>query len=293
MAEIKVTLVDLGDQRTLSAFYDGRSYVATDSHPHWDKILNGVLADDPDALRYFDLKEAVAEKFERLSERVALVGGNITFDGDVVDNSLTKQVLRFLEEGVEDWKPLVAFWEKLQTNPSEYSREQLYKFLDKNDFAVTADGDIVAYKGVALSNKEGFKYASVHSGSNSVTVDGVSDTGRVHQNVGSVVEMARSVVNSDADSTCSTGLHVSTYRYAQSYAGGGMLRVLVNPRDVVSVPNEASAEKVRVSRYVVDAVVSEPFSGPVWAPEADYDEEDDHTYDEYWCDICEGSCDFS
>ena len=63
--------------------------------------------------------------------------------------------------------------------------------------------------------------------------------------------MPRGEVQHDPESGCSTGLHVGTYAYAQGYARAALLTVHVNPRDVVSVPTDCDAEKMRVCRYVV------------------------------------------
>jgi hypothetical protein len=63
--------------------------------------------------------------------------------------------------------------------------------------------------------------------------------------------MPRSDVQHDPARSCHTGLHVGTYEYAHSYADAALLTVLVNPRDVVSVPTACGATKMRVCRYVV------------------------------------------
>jgi hypothetical protein len=50
---------------------------------------------------------------------------------------------------------------------------------------------------------------------------------------------------------------VGTYDYAKRYANGALLKVHVNPRDVVSVPT-GEGEKVRVCRYVVEDIIDAP-----------------------------------
>ena len=62
-----------------------------------------------------------------------------------------------------------------------------------------------------------------------------------------IIEIARSYVNHDPSQGCSTGLHVGTYAYAKGYARSALLEVHVNPRDVVSVPTDCDAQKVRVT----------------------------------------------
>jgi hypothetical protein len=64
--------------------------------------------------------------------------------------------------------------------------------------------------------------------------------------------MARDLVNDDRNSACSVGLHVGTFGYAESFAEQ-MLVVLVDPADVVSVPTDSNAQKMRVCRLYVAA----------------------------------------
>jgi len=261
---MRYTIVDFDGEPTITIFHEGKVLVATNTHPYWEQITAGALTNDESVLSLIDLKVKVKEEFSRLSERMTVVGSRVFWDGDEVDNSLTQQIIRFIEAGEDDWKPLVAFAEKVYTNPDAHSREQLFGWLDHNKFTITDTGDVVAYKGVGKSELDGFEFKSTTQGNEDVTVDGVVQKGYIHQNVGSVVEMPRSVVNHDPTVGCSVGLHVSTYRYAGSYSrGGGMLRVLVNPRDFASVPDDGGFEKARVNRYVVDSVVTEPTEAPV------------------------------
>ena len=268
MANLRYNLVRFEDEATLTVFFEGQARVANDSHPYWEEILKGVTVDDdPAVLDLFDLTEVVSDKFQRLSERVTAHSGRIFFDGDEIDNSLTRKVSEFLVQKLDDWKPLVAFMEKVFTNPEVHSREQLFDFLAHNAFSITSDGDIVGYKGLYSEGSYGYeskpagweshKYRSAHSGTDTVTVDGVANTGYVWQSDGSVVEMARSAVHHDPATGCSHGLHVSNYQYASGY-GDVTMMVYVNPRDVVSVPTEHDWQKVRVCRYVNAGLVTGP-----------------------------------
>jgi hypothetical protein len=81
-------------------------------------------------------------------------------------------------------------------------------------------------------------------------VDGVEVKGRIPYVDGSVVTMPRSAVGDNRNIACSTGLHAGTYSYASGY-GDTLILVKINPRDVVSVPNDSSGQKLRVSRLVV------------------------------------------
>lgn len=268
---------------TISVVIDGQAFGATDAHPFWDKILQAVVIDrsqDADTVaNLFDLSQQAGQKFQKLSERVTVASGEVRFDGDVIHSSLTDQILRFIEEGVADWQPLVNFFEKVMTNPTEHSREQLFQWIEKQDITLTQDGDMVAYKGVESDHNGGYRSTSAGT----AIVDGVVVKGKIPNAIGGVVEMPRSNVTHDPHNACSSGLHIGSFSYAQSYSHGGcMLEVHVNPRDVVSVPNDGQGEKARVCRYVVADIIVAPHASAVLAyqDEESYDPYDEDEYDE-------------
>lgn len=236
---------------------------ANDSHPNYEQIVAKVRADETDGLAdLFDAAQAAAERFERLGSRVTVRAGRVYLDGDEIDNSLTQQIVRFLDEGVDDWEPLVAFFENVQENPDEHSREQLFEFLraNGNQLTITPDGLIVGYKAVR-DTSEG--YTSTRSGY--AIVDGEEITDYVPNNPGSTIEMPRSKVTHDPNVSCSHGLHVAAFNYASTgpVRTGTVLEVYVHPRDVVSVPRDYNAQKIRVCRYVVGEPVDEPYEQAV------------------------------
>jgi hypothetical protein len=267
--------------QVLTVLHDGETFFATsDTHPGFAGLVLKVLADDESVVDDFTVEKAVATRFDRLSERVAVANGQVYFDGDVVDDSLTEQILRFVEEQVDDWYPLVMFFEKVQQNPSEHSREQLFRWLAKHQFTLTSEGDIVGYKGVTDD------LLSIHAGP--AIVDGVAMDGQIPNQPGSTIEMARSSVQFDPLIGCASGLHVANWRYASSW-GTKTLEVHVNPRDVVSVPTDSADEKVRVCRYVVIGEVAKPYVGAVLTYEMGEDGEpvpEDYD-DDYCCEDCD------
>lgn len=282
--QLQYTLVGGEDGSNLSLFVPGQApQVAHSSHPNFEAILAGVLAGDASVIDLFDVAATAATKFDRLTDRVTVANGRLYLDGDEVANTLSKQVVRFLSEGVEDWKPLVLFFEKVSQNPNDHSREQLFDWLDRRDFTITQDGDIVGYKGVRKA--EDGSLASISTGK--AIVNGEVFTGAIPNPLGAVVEMPRSEVHHDPSSGCSTGLHVGTYRYANSFAQGALLEVHVNPRDVVSVPTDSDWEKMRTCRYTVVGTIDQPYTTAIRAPyDWESDEWGDFDPDEDECDEC-------
>jgi hypothetical protein len=275
---------DDGD-RNIVVFVPGNApCVAHSSHPNFDKIVEGAMAGDDSIVALFDVAATAAQKFDRLSERVTTAHGRLYLDGEEVNNALAEQVMRFIEEGLEDWKPLVLFFENVQANPQEHSREQLFTWLAHRAFTITRDGMIVGYKGVTTDLK------SIHSGK--AIVDGEVVTGQIPNHIGAVVEMPRGEVQHDPSVGCHIGLHVGTYEYANSFAQGALLEVHVNPRDVVSVPTDSDWAKVRCCRYTVVGTLAKPYDEalvPYDLYEDDYlDDEDEDDYlddeDDGWGD---------
>ena len=260
---------------TVTLLFEGQLYTATNDHPNWESIVAGLDVNDPNVVDLFDLSRLVTKKFQQLSERVSVRNGTVLFDGDERNNVLTKQILRFLDND-EDFTPLVNFYERLALNPAQESVEQLYNWLDTHDFTITAEGKIVGYKGVRKTNDG---YVSINTGN--ATVNGEEHNGAIPNNPGDIVEMPRSAVQADPNQGCSYGLHVGTWDYAKGWAKGAVLKVVVDPRDVVSVPNDSSYAKLRTCRYTVVEVIDQPLSATV---DRDYDD-DEHDVCDY-CDAC-------
>lgn len=267
----------------VSVLHEGEFYQAMPDNPNFVTILARLASDPTDTsiLDLFDLERAVASHFERLSDRVTVSNGQVYFDGDVIHNSLTEQVIRFLNEGVEDWKPLVAFFDNVMQNPSENSREQLFEWLGNDEsLTITSDGLIVGYKG-GSAGPDG-SMLSIHSApaSDNVLVDGVHVTGNVKNVDGSVITMPRSQVDPDLNIHCSAGLHIGTFRYANSF-GSVVKQVHVHPRDVVSVTSDSNREKIRACRYEVVATVESKIESPLYETWCDDGCEDDFEFVEY------------
>lgn len=237
---------------SLTFFIDGQMYVIDDNHAEYYSILEACGEDDPDlALHLMNVAEQLSKTFQPLSERVRIDNdGDVYFDGDIADNAITSAMVRYYRDGEEaDLLALANFFEKIATNPSQNSRDQLYRWLETHNFTLLDDGDILAYKGVTKPNNDGI-HLSIHSGT--AMVDGEVHHGQIPNPIGSVIEMPRSEVNEDPNTPCAKGLHVGTFEFARDFARQGpVLAVSVNPRDVISVPRDSRHQKVRTCRYTV------------------------------------------
>ena len=250
------TLTGDGESSSIAVYVDGQLLVAGSDHPNFATIVKLARDGDESVADLFDIGQAIATSFDAVSERVSYAYGELFFDGDPIQGLLVDHIIRSLEAGLQDTSGLVAFLENLSANPNPESVSMLYDWLQANgEFTIDTDGMLIGYKGVSSDGK------SIHSGK--AIVDGEVVTGRIPNYAGSVIEMPRSEVQFDPSIGCHTGLHVGTYEYARSFGQGELLEVRVNPRDVVSVPTDCSAQKLRCCRYTVVAPISDPYDTPV------------------------------
>lgn len=206
----------------------------------FEKVLDKVKKNDVKWLEdnIMDIKSQIESKtngvFSIKNGGVILKGTSITVPEVIVKK------LQELEQAKEPILPLLRFWRKLSSNPSENSRKDLYEFMIKNNIPITEDGDIVTEKGVSQK-------------SNSYPGDLVDDrTKTLDNSIGAYVSMPREKVNADSNQTCSHGLHVAAPDYVRKvYTKSILVECVVNPRDVVSVPKDYNATKMRVCAYRV------------------------------------------
>jgi len=162
---------------------------------------------------------------------IKIIEGELWFKNMVLGNGVSRRILSMFEEGF-DIEPMATFLENVMLNPSEESRSELFEFLDNNDLPITPDGHFLAYKKVRDN------YKDVHSGT-------------IFNRVGDNPKMERSSVDADRRNECSNGLHFCSYTYLQSFGGKRVMILKINPKDVVSIPNDYNRAKGRCSEYLV------------------------------------------
>jgi hypothetical protein len=164
---------------------------------------------------------------------ILYANGIVTIDGEAVPDALNDRLLAYADASLP-YSSLVAFIRKLRLNPSFNARKQLFSFLTHNGHPLTESGNFIAYRGVRAD------FTDVHSG-------------QFDQTIGTVNEMDRGEVDDNPNNTCSAGLHVACYSYANGF-GSVTVEVEVNPADVVCVPTDYNGTKMRVCKYRVVGV---------------------------------------
>lgn len=264
--------------------------IITSVHPNFAtitaKVTHGASWSDIEPL--LDVSAGLNARLSSLSDRVTFDGKNLRWDGDIINNAMSRHVIRLLRQQDESFISVVRFMERLAANPSQVSRIHLWSWLNAHDFTLTPDGMIVGYKGV----KDTPDNLSVHAGNEDVSVNGVIHRGHIPNLVGARISMSRYLVESDRGVTCSVGLHVGTYDYARNF-GSKVLHVLVDPAHVVSVPRDAQAQKMRVHSYQVLSVDPSQITTPVYYSNGDDQCDDcerivdDCECNDDWCDDCD------
>lgn len=223
----------------IAATINGQSYTIDNDHPKYKQALDAIRAKEWD--KFVDLVNITKQVNSYLSNSgVSVVDGAVTYNGEVIHNTLTKRILAFMKDGLP-YEPLIKFLENLMQNPSHRAVNELYDFLEAGELPITEDGQFLAYKNVRST------YMDIHSGT-------------FRNMVGDVCEMPRYRVDEDKDRTCSSGLHFCSIKYLPSFSdsnGGKTMIVKINPKDVVSIPSDYQNTKGRCSRYEVVAEYKE------------------------------------
>ncbi|HWZ21093.1 MAG TPA: hypothetical protein VNW06_00485 [Cytophagaceae bacterium] len=221
--------------------YDGQTHTLSRLDEFAPKLIEALKEKRFDDI---PLLVSAATRIETFSNgRFKVQDGEILVDDIKAPAALSRKIIQFSEEGLP-YEPLVEFARKLNKNPSYRAVTELFQFLEKNNHPITDTGNFVAYKKVAPD----FKDIYTHTFDNSP---------------GAVCEMPRNQVNEDPTQTCSHGLHVANWDYANYHYGSStdiVLEVEVDPENVVAVPVDYDQAKMRVSKYKVLGVVDKELS---------------------------------
>lgn len=211
-----------------------------------------------------EMFSTTSDSFEEFCNGRFVVRNNAVFYVD--DNGVSQSVdirihtliTRLLRAG-DEFEPVMKFWVKLQANPSDNSRNQLWDFICNQNIPITPEGDVVGYRAVRST------YMDIYSG----TFDNTP---------GRIVEMDREDCLDDPNEPCAAGLHVGSLDYVNWYKNHSSKVIIVkfSPTDVVSVPRDNSHvsgsdeegnpiyQKIRVCRFESVADYTGPLRNGVY-----------------------------
>jgi hypothetical protein len=233
-------------ENSLTVVIEGKTETMSSSHPNWYRATEALRSEDYASLpALFDVETGIEDFTEG---NITVKDGVLYYQDQEIHNHVVDRIFDFMRKGVPH-KPLVKFLDKLMENPSKRAVDELYRFLENKSMPLTHDGNFVAYKSVTKGYKD----------HHSKTFD---------NSVGQELEMIRNTVCDDANIGCSEGFHAGAYDYAKSFGAqedSVIMRVEINPKDVVSVPNDSGYQKLRTCRYKVveecEHIMYEPIYG--------------------------------
>lgn len=258
----------------LTLIVNNKAHQVLPDHINYKMIIDALPTASNDELSVLlDVEKAIVNFSDGMVE---IKDGNVYYGGELVHGSISKRILDFMKQGLP-FEPLVKFLDNLMQNPSMQSQTELYDFLEHQYLPITEDGHFLAYKAVRSDFMD--KYA-----------------GKFRNKVGDVCEMRRAKVDDNRSAGCSQGLHAGALNYVAGYgsidSGDHIMIIKINPKDVVSVPNDCNCEKLRTCRYEVvgeyEGELSKPLYSSVFSydnteDQLDEDEEDDYGLtNEYW-----------
>jgi len=224
-------------ENSITLVIEGKAHTIAGNNAQFKAIKEALKNEE------YHLLEDLVDKTKAISNfsqgSVNVVDGEVLYNGSTLDNSLTRRLLRMMEEGF-NIEPLTNFLDNLMQNPSQTSVNELYSFLENTELPITPDGHFLAYKRVRDD------YKDCHSG-------------KIDNSVGQVVSMTRNQVNDNRDETCSYGLHFCSYEYLRSFTGARLMILKINPKDVVSIPSDYNNAKGRCCEYTVHSESLEDF----------------------------------
>lgn len=268
------------NESTITCVVDGELYTIQRDHPEARLILRAIKERLPgdQVVQLFNKITAIARY---MCGAVEVRGNTVFCGGEPVRDVIAERILQFMGEGLP-YEPLVAFLNRINANPSKWSRDQLYSFLEHKNLPITPSGTFLAYKAIRNDWKD--KYS-----------------GKFLNKVGCTLSMQRNKVDDDPEQHCSYGFHVGSIEYVNSFAygygsagGDRIVIVEVDPADAVSVPSDCSCQKMRTCRYKVVAEYtgllpqslvndpSQPYQGhdPAQYEEDEFEDEDDVDWDD-------------
>jgi hypothetical protein len=233
--KIKYLITD----HNISVFYNDEVHLVSRDDENANKLIEALKGHDYVVVpKYL----SAAKRVEDLGKgNFEVVDGKIFINGNESPPVLGEKIVKFANEGLP-YQPLVRFFENIQMNPSIRATNELFIYLEKNQFIITDSGCFIAYKRVRHD------YMDIYSGTFS-NKPGESPTIQFGE------------VEDDSSKTCARGLHVASWDYAKHHyshaTNDKMLEVEVNPKNVVAIPSDYSFQKMRVCQYKVLRVVEE------------------------------------
>lgn len=262
---------------TITAIVDSKPYQVGTSHPNYSMLLEAYRNNDSETFVSLVNENKGVEVYVQKDSKgnetgITVEEDKVLYKGRELHNVLVDRILSFRTKKlpVDD---MVKFLENLIQNPSSSSVNELFDFMENKNLPITENGTFIGYKAVRSD------YWSKTAGKTVLIKGKTDDEGRVYNGVGEEIECERNQVDDNRQHECSNGLHVGGLSYATvtfRNSGDKVVLVEVNPKDVVSVPRDYNAQKLRACAYKVIGEYEVPLDD---VSTRDFYEEEDEDYD--------------
>jgi len=189
---------------------EGKCHQFDASHPDYQGLITAVR--DGNEEGFSDLISC-GKKIDNWSEgNFEFRDGFLYFQSEQVASHPTQRIVDMIKEGW-DYKPMLAYLERLYQNVSNRAVMESYNWCSHKGIPITPDGYLIGYKGVAAYQGLETKDRMNRTLKEGDLVD--KYTGKEYRNnVGDKVTMSRRQVSDDCNQGCAAGLHVGTFEYA-------------------------------------------------------------------------------
>lgn len=248
----------LTNDNNVSVTTSVKTHVFGKAHPNFEKIVKLVRMS---VGKSDDVKTQIASRIDRLADipkavtraaggKVTVTNGTVLYNGQPIHHAVVDEIVRYDQAGLP-FDHLARFLERLLQNPSKRSIDQVWGFVSKHGLNIDEDGYVLGLRRVNDNWKD-------------------FHTGTIDNKIGAKPSMPRNQVSDDPNDGCSHGFHFGAAEYVSTFHGGQghVIVVRVDPADIVCVPYDEHASKVRCCAYeVVREHIGEvkPLEHPVYA----------------------------
>lgn len=263
-----IKMINSGN-KSLVVIIDGKPYNVDTSHPNYAVLFKAFHTNNEQLfLDNYDVVAKLKEEIKTITvDGLVVENERILFRGEVLNDNLVETILTLKRSG-QNFEPLLNLLENRLKNPRYQARLQVWDFLRFKEMPITEDGCFIAYKTVRSD------YWSKTAGKMKLIKGKVNEEGRIYNGVGEEIECEPWEVDDNRDNECSAGLHIGGHSYVFNSiihsCGDKVVLCKVNPKDVVAVPKDYNATKMRVCAYTVISEYEEKLNQTVFGVEDTY-----------------------
>jgi hypothetical protein len=219
-------------------FNGERTFALDQSHPTFKRLVSALKRN-----AWAQVPKLVTLASQLANQRyrdITVSKDGVFYKKQPVDTVLAQKIAALVREG-KPTAPYLKFMWNLYQNPSVDAQGELFEWLqnfNNGKFVPTDDGCFLAYKAVRDN------YRDVYSN----TWD---------YRVGQIARLSRDQVDPDRRNECSYGLHFCSLGYLHCFGGQKIMKIKVNPRDVVAIPRDYGFSKGRTCCFEVLAELAD------------------------------------